>query len=82
MSSTPQASPQGKVSMQKWTIGEVVIVVDPDSPCNGRSGRVTGLIQGGAVSVRFADWTYGMFDSRQLKRSGERPRDAGLEQST
>jgi hypothetical protein len=70
------------VNTQKWTIGEFVTVVDPDSPCYGRTGRVTGLTQGGAVSVRFAGWTYGMFDSRQLNRIGERPRDAGVEHST
>jgi hypothetical protein len=52
--------------MQKWTIGEFVTVVDPDSPCYGQKGRVTGLTQCGAVSVRFAGWNYGMFDSRQL----------------
>ena len=70
------------VSMQKWTIGEFVTVVDPDSPFYGQTGRVTGLTQCGAVSVRLAGWTYGMFDSRQLKRIGERPRDAGVEHST
>lgn len=69
-------------SRQKWSIGEFVTVIDPDSPSYGRIARVTGLTPGGAVSVRFGGWTYGTFDSRHLRHVTEHPGDGEDERST
>ena len=58
---------------QQWTVGDAATVIDADSPYIGRTGRVTGLTRRGAISVRFAGWTYETFASHQVRRATEPP---------
>lgn len=50
----------------KWSVGDAVIVADPDSPEYGRQGTITAVTRKGDLSVRLDGWTYSVFNPLQL----------------
>ncbi len=48
---------------QKWSVGDAVIVADPDS-------REYGRDRNGDLSVRLDGWTYAVFGPLQLSPAG------------
>jgi len=55
---------------QKWSVGDAVIVADPDSREYGREGIITAVTRNGDLSVRLDGWTYAVFGPLQLSPAG------------
>ncbi len=54
---------------QKWSVGDAVVVSDPDSREYGRRGTITAVTRNGDLSVRLDGWTYAVFGPLQLSRT-------------
>src|SRR5579859_3872682 len=56
-------------SERKWSVGDAVIVGDPDAREYGHEGTITAITRNGNLSVRMAGWSYAVFAPDQLNRA-------------